>query len=526
MKTSKLFGLALLAISLCFTACDEIRTPAGINADLDGDGIIDGTHPSHPSTPSIRPYKIDMAGVQGFAIVENTSKSPRTKADINGDGVDDDMPNGNESEAVNTSPYALYTIDENGELHVSIFYFEVVQSENGETDASYTEVMKEVSNALQIVPSLVTDLGKYILFSGCQYQILDSDISDEARAICESFVQSKGWVYQDVTYMIRKSDGALFDLSGQSIFCYTAHDELDAGSYYPKYEGPESYIPQATYLTSQQNNLFVLGGNPHAVYRVEDNGDAVDFRQMTQHIDNRCLFSIDATENIYIAELHSQIRELDIYGANGGFNLHQFNSYTWIFDRIIDESGTPFIFIASDYSEFLSARLINCSVEFISKQEFNGQEFRYKESIYVGCNDNFYNWCDYCSILSYNKNTHQWSLRNISNDIQQILEADYDTIVYGSKTYCATVKGSSIEVIKIDFSSETYRTYSLDIDMSSIIPTSYGGHMRQDVPYMTIKGRSPINGAEVLFTIDLISGVNNSTFAQDGRNVVSFFRIN
>ena len=510
MKTSKLFGLALLAISLCFTACD----------------VIDVTHPSHPSTPSIRPYKIDMAGVQGFAIVENTSKSPRTKADINGDGVDDDMPNGNESEAVNTSPYALYTIDENGELHVSIFYFEVVQSENGDTDASYTEVMKEVSNALQIVPSLVTDLGKYILFSGCQYQILDSDISDEARSICESFIQSKGWVYQDVTYMIRKSDGALFDLSGQSIFCYTAHDELDAGFYYPKYEGPESYIPQATYLTSQQNNLFVLGGNPHAVYRVEDNGDAVDFRQMTQYIDNKCLFSIDATENIYIAELHSDIRELDIYGANGGFNLYQFNSYTWIFDRIIDESGTPFIFIASDYSEFLSARLINCSVEFISKQEFNGQEFRYKESIYVGCNDNFYNWCDYCSILSYNKNTHQWSLRNISNDIQQILEADYDTIVYGSKTYCATVKGNSIEVIKIDFSSETYRTYSLDIDMSSIIPTSYGGHMRQDVPYMTIKGRSPINGAEVSFTIDLISGVNNSSFAQDGRNVVSFFRIN
>ena len=117
-------------------------------------------------------------------------------------------------------------------------------------------------------------------------------------------------------------------------------------------------------------------------------------------------------------------------------------------------------------------------------------------------------------------------MRNISNDIQQILEADYDTIVYGSKTYCATVKGNSIEVIKIDFSSETYRTYSLDIDMSSIIPTSYGGHMRQDVPYMTIKGRSPINGAEVSFTIDLISGVNNSTFAQDGRNVVSFFRIN
>ena len=43
---------------------------------------------------------------------------------------------------------------------------------------------------------------------------------------------------------------------------------------------------------------------------------------------------------------------------------------------------------------------------------------------------------------------------------------------------------------------------------------------------MTIEGRSPVNGANVTFTIDLINGDNNSTFAPDGRNVVSFFRIN
>ena len=106
MKISKLFGSALFAISLCVSACDEIGTQAVLNTE-----------------PSIRPQKIDMTGVQGFAIVENTSNAPRTKADINGDGVDDDMPNGNGGEAVTTSPYALYTIDENGELHASIFYF-------------------------------------------------------------------------------------------------------------------------------------------------------------------------------------------------------------------------------------------------------------------------------------------------------------------------------------------------------------------------------------------------------------------
>ena len=200
MKTSKLFGLALLAISFCFTACDEIRTQAGINADLDGDGIIDGTN---PSTPSIRPYKIDMAGVQGFAIVESTSNAPRTKADRDGDGVDDDMPNGNG--VVNTSPYSLYNIDENGDLQVSIFYFEVAPSEDGQVNNGPNEqVLKELTGVLQIVPSLVTDLGKYILFSGCQYHIADSEISDEAKTICDTFIQDKSQFYDVVSLVSGK----------------------------------------------------------------------------------------------------------------------------------------------------------------------------------------------------------------------------------------------------------------------------------------------------------------------------------
>ena len=524
MKTSKLFGLALLAISLCFTACDEIRTPAGINADLDGDGIIDGTHPSHPSTPSIRPYKIDMAGVQGFAIVENTSNAPRTKADTNGDGVDDDMPNSNGGETVNTSPYALYTIDENGELHVSIFYFEVVQSDGDSTDTSYTEVLKEVSNALQIVPSLVTDFGKYILFSGCQYQIIASDISDEALSICQTYInENTKW---DMTYMIRKSDGALFDLSERFHFCYTAHDEWDTGNYKSEYLGSEFYIPSVTYPTSQQNNLFILGLEPSAVYKVEDNGDAVDFKQMTQDVLGG--FCIDSSENIYVINWnlgHDYGKELYIYGANGGFNYHRFNSDLWFIDMKTDDSGVPFIFLTSSDRKFLSARLSNCSVEVMSEADFSGHFHDYKSHQYIGYYNDSYNWCDYSDILSYNKNTHQWSLRTLSNDIVQLLDADYDTIIYGSKTYCARLNGNSIEVIEIELASETYRTYNFNIDMN-FIPISFGGRMMQGVPYMTIEGRSPINGTEVSFTIDLISGVNNSSFAQDGRNVVSFFRIN
>lgn len=515
MKTSKLFRLALLAVSLCFTACDEIGTQGGLNTDIDGDGVIDGTIPSNPSTPSIRPQKINMTGVQGFAIVENTSNAPRTKADINGDG----------GKAVNTSPYALYTIDENGELHASIFYFEVVPSEDGSTDVSNTEVLKEISNALQIVPSLVTDLGQYILFSRCQYHIVDSEISDQAKTICDTFIQNKSQFY-DVVYLIRKTDGALFDLTDSFFFCYTEYHEWHTGRYKSNYYGLGFYIPSVTYPTSIRNNLFVLGSQPRAVYKVEDNGDAVDFKQMTQDVVGG--FCVDSSENIYVVNWYlgdDYGREVHIYGANGGFNLHRFDSEMWFIDMKTDESGVPVIFLTSGNSDFLSARLTNCSVEVLSETDFSGQFFNYKDHQYIGYYNDSYNWCDYSSILSYNKNTHQWSLRNLSDEILQLLSASYDAIVYSSKTYCARLKGNSIEVIEIELASETYRAYSFNID-SNFIPTSFGGRMIQDVPYMIIEGRSPINGAEVTFTIDLISGVNNSTFAQDGRNVVSFFRIN
>ena len=476
------------------------------------------------SNQSIRPCKIDMAGVQGFAIVESTSNAPRTKADRDGDGVDDDMPNGNG--VVNTSPYSLYTIDENGDLQVSIFYFEAAPSEDGQVNNGPNEqVLKELTGVLQIVPSLVTDLGKYILFSGCQYHIADSEISDEAKTICDTFIQDKSQFY-DVVYMIRKSDGALFDLTDRFFFCYSECHEWHTGKYLSHYEGLGFYIPSVTYPTSIRNNLFVLGNQPRAVYKVEDNGDAVDFKQMTQDVVGG--FCVDSSENIYVINWglgDDYGREIHIYGANGGFNLHRFDSDMWFIDMKTDESGVPFIFLTSSDRGFMSARLTNCAVEVMSETDFSDSFYNYKAHQYIGYYNHSYNWCDYSSILSYNKNTHQWSLRNLSNDILQILSAFHDAIVYGSKTYCATVKGNSIEVIEIELASETYRSYSLNIDMN-FIPTSFGGRMIQDVPYMIIEGRSPINGTEVTFTIDLISGVNNSTFAQDGRNVVSFFRIN
>ena len=486
MKTFRLNIIALLSIIPLLNGCSDFLSGIG------------------SSNYSLRPAAIDLDNVTGFVVVDN-SQDAATKS------------------GTSEVSQALYSIDKNGDIKITIFYFEPVE-EDGKTPNE--TIMKEISNALQVVPSLVTDLGKYILFSGCQFQIVNSDISDKARNVCETFVQ-QNHMHPDIVYMIRKSDGALFDLTDKFFFSYS-HPDWEDEKYYPHYDSPEFYISPKSYFTSAKNNLFVNSAQPNAIFRVEDNGDAVDFRQMTQETSFCERFAIDTDENIYHTNWmnNGYGKEIYIYGANSKFYLYKFDYEVWLIDLITDSSGVPYIFVITADREVTCARFSNCDVDIVSKKYFDNTFYNYKNHMYLGYYDDCHKWCDYSSILSYNTKTNDWGLRNVSEDILQVLSANHDAIVYGSKTYCATVKGSSVKVTEIDFISETMRTYTLDVDMTSIIPTTYRGRMSHNVPYMTIEGRSPVNGASVTFTIDLINGDNNSTFAPDGRNVVSFFRIN
>ena len=565
----KLWCTILLCAGI-LTGCALLSGETEVMTDTDDDGIIDGTtpsapsspsNPSNPSTPSIRPYKIDMAEVQGFAIVENTSNAPRTKADKNGDGVDDDMPNDNGSdmgsESVNTSPYALYTIDENGELHVSIFYFEVVQSEGDSTDTSYTEVLKEVSNALQIVPSLVTDLGNYILFSYCQCQISESDISDEARAICKRFIEDSN--IEEM--LIRKSDGALFDLSGQNIFSYES---------YGKGKNVTYNIPEYSYIISSKGNIFSRIGR---VSKIEDNGDAITVSQITQY-DNYFYankvrnFAIDNDENIYdifgyYADCGRRNSQIEIYYNGGGFNVYDILP-TWIlpswnnvspFDVITEKSGITYIFLQYDgaikegeYTNpgtgFISTSITNGIVKTEGESFFNiyydyprGENGYYSKANYqyLGNYDNCISW--YCIaiadqfndnqpvtvILSYNTDTQEWSLEE--RDIQ-INPTDYDVFARGKKCYGATIEDKIINVTEFDIASETSRSYTLPLDIPTIVAPNYSVTIVHDVPYLRIDGRNTINGADASITINLITGENNTSFESDNRTVLYFYRIN
>ncbi len=552
MKTTKLLGIALLAISLGLSGCEGLRSY---------DELTDSTN------PTIRPQKIDMTGVQGFAIVENNSNAPRTKADVNGDGVDDDIPNGNGGEMANTSPYALYTIDENGELHVSIFYFEVVPSEDGSTDASYTEVLKEVSKALQIVPSLVTDLGKYILFSGCKYQIIASDISEEALSICHAHISKNTKL--NMTYMIRKSDGGLFDLSDQPIFSYYANsynswhfDHSYCNNYDPNTGSGNrwTYIPEFTYTTSSKGNLFIRGTY---ISKIEDKRNSITVKQMTLYPNTNTPrssyrnFAVDNDENIYDIFLEKNEKvKIDIYNANSGYNIYELKASLvktpslLDIDVVTDESGIPYIFLIGEGKIInngvgqhvmiaISAVASNGTVA-ILKEDIVQTPFKLENKVnchYLGYYNNCFNWfLQYTprygtsmplgDILSYNNTTHTWSLNPIASGLMSMISANYDVLISGKKFYGIYLNGNDIEVTEIDIVSESTRKYTLTIDIPAIVSPSYNACMVQNTPYFTIEGRNTINGAGISITVNLINGENNSTFASDTRKILTFFRIN
>ena len=154
-----------------------------------------------------------MDGVKGFAVLGN---APSTKSNTKSD----DIP----------APYSLYNIDENGQISLSVFYFETkvshwveVTEEDGSShweiadDEDTQEIIEnELQGAIQLVPSLMTDLGKYILFSGCRFNVCRSDLSEELQQICDMIVERLQrsvkdefdiWDYPDICheFLLRKS---------------------------------------------------------------------------------------------------------------------------------------------------------------------------------------------------------------------------------------------------------------------------------------------------------------------------------
>lgn len=533
-----LYVSLLLVFILPFCSCDEL----GIGSSNASDG----------SQLQVKPVRMDMEHVKGFLIAENGSGSKAlTKAD-----------------AENTEPYALYSIDEEGNIKLTVFYFEIVSETGEDGEEIQSSLQHELSNAVQIIPTLISDLDKYILFSGCRFQVNEEGLSQEALTACQSLVNN-GDYHHGRTFLIRKSDGALFDFEEQdgqisSFFTYRGMYKYDVQSSYtedytsfPDWIYPNAWwqIMPRSWTISARGNLFTSSFNPYGsgvdVYKFVDNGDAVEVIQRTQPYRDLAkggyYFAVDKADNLYFLPSDIPTSDgnlfLDIYLDNGRFNSinlrnseekiqvmdmqadAQGNPYVFYFKRVMETNGYHYSMVVASLADGQYQEILTHPIDI---NDWHEPTFDYP--IFLGNIDAAMHWVyashdSHYMYVQYQPATNSFTMNDFTEDIQDMLSKEYDVFGMSSKLYAAKVSDQSIAVKEYDPLTRSSRLYSLEVDLSSTLSRQYEFIVMDD-PYLIIDGRSTADGSYVSFKLNLLTGENNATYSTDDRKVFSFYRIN
>ena len=311
-------------------------------------------------------------------------------------------------------------------------------------------------------------------------------------------------------------------------------------------------------MTSPKGNLFVQSCQNDHISKIVDNGDAIDIRLLTQDYLTHDLtrFIVDASENIYL--YNNERNYLDVYYFNGEFDAIDmrsqndsdvFDNFPIIFDMKIDDNNIPYLFLVGQYmgsGDAFNEGYIKAGVlsegKYIERNRipitsynwgpyfgFLSNQITYPH--YIGYSNGDFKWflsqefwnIQTFKILTYNKDRDEWILKELPEDLCNIFIKKYDSLLCGVKSYGVNIKDNTIEITEIDIENENYHQYSFNIDVSFIKSQHYITIMMNESPYLIINGKNSENGADVSFKINLVNGENNSTFASDNRNVVSFF---
>ncbi len=507
---------------------------------------------------SVRPVGLDMKGVKGFAVLGNHDV---TRADMeSGNGeIDEEVNDEVIQEPINIpAPYSLYSINENNEISLSVFYFEATTTNQGLQEI----IENELKGVIQVVPSLLTDLGKYILFSGCQFHVCKAGLSDELQQICDAIIENQRLKYNGYNqeYLLRKSDGALFDITEQELFTFytnTAYGGVSFEVTSSKWSSSlEAIVPNSYFI--HKDNIYVM--TPLCVLqKLEDNGDAIDVSRVTQG--GLCRTALlDKDDNIFALMEDG----LHIYRAEGGFNILYFGNGEELVSLGKDNQGNAYLFTKEYNNGFMVTSLANGNPQkiFTSGKEFWDEyhpQYGHLELCHqyltYGPKDSAYGDSGFSYSLGYNNGTFRWffgyedfltsdysvyvpyivqyvpaknevEFVEIPANVKAALEDQYDYMALGAICYGIKVDGINIEVTKIDISNEAVTTNSFVVEpISSIVGRKY--QIAQfATPTLYVSGRNNINGAPAMVSINLLTGDNSASFAGDARSVVTLLRIN
>ena len=567
----KAFFSLLLGSVMTLSSCTKIS----------GDEIHNESFDKYRTTDA-RLVRLDMDGVKGFAVLGN---APYTKSNTKSD----DIP----------AQYSLYNIDENGQISLSVFYYDakvtrpvMVTDEDGSShweiadDEDTQEIIEnELQGAIQLVPSLMTDLGKYILFSGCRFNVCRSDLSEELQQICDMIIENlhgRHGYYAD-EYLLRKSDGALFDINEQEIFSYYWIDPyvMDSGiftcSRLSEDIGSLESIVEDTYFI-HNDNIYVKSRN-NGVYKIVDNGNAIDISRVTQ---NECFdkFVMDKDGNLYALKRpwDGTFFELHSYLAGGGFDIKYYDRRSYV-DMDTDNQGNAYLFtkesvhtnnglvgkgfIVTSLADGQAHEVYNTGMDFwmfdIDGRPANllyyldnygglygtesGELFYDRFARPLKFQNNTFMWLfggpeweyggDDLSylyyktwLLKYTPDQNEAQIVDVPDNVKSAFKAQYDAMSLGKVCCGVRVDGLNIEVTQIDILNETVFTNTFEIEaLSSILDQSYV-IINITTPTLYIRGRSNITGEPVVISVNLFTGENSASFAGDAREVVTLLRIN
>ena len=546
----KAFFSLLLGSVMTLSSCTKISMHNGAIQDRSIDARL---------------VRLDMDGVKGFAVLGN---APSTKSNTKSD----DIP----------APYSLYNIDENGQISLSVFYFETkvshwveVTEEDGSRhwviadDEDTQEIIEnELKGAIQLVPSLMTDLGKYILFSGCRFNVCMSDLSEELQQICDMIIENlhRRHEYYADEYLLRKSDGALFDITEQEIFSYYCDtgSGINTCSRLSEDIGSLESIVEDTYFI-HNDNIYVKSRN-NGVYKIVDNGNAIDISRVTQ---NECFdkFVMDKDGNLYALKrpYAGTFFELHSYLAGGGFDIKYYDRDSYV-DMDTDNQGNAYLFtkeymhtnngwvgkgfIVTSLADGQAHEVYNTGMDFwmfdTDGSPANLFKYLYNFGRLVGT-ESGERLDDFALPLKFQNNTFMWlfggpyyktwllkytpdqneaQIVDVPDNVKSAFKAQYDSMSLGKVCCGVRVDGTNIEVTQIDILNETVFTNTFEIEaLSSILDQRYV-IKNFTTPTLYIKGRSNITGEPVVISVNLFTGDNSASFAGDAREVVTLLRIN
>lgn len=482
----------------------------------------------------IKPVRVDIKGVKSLLVTNNRNRM-LTKAD--------------DVEETN-APYALYGVDRNGKVNLTVFYYEVnvVESDSTGVD-SYAQVIEQrLSEAIQIVPSIITDLDKYILFSGCCYYINELVISEELYPVCASFVESERAKGNGRTFMIRKDDGALFDVSTFGFLRYASDDDREAR--YEEYISG-SYVAEDSFAITR-SGLLVIG--PRGVYKLENNAvnsDAVDFRPIGSSSFN-CIASDQYGENIllYDSPISSNMDPMPEFDDLNDLYLWEQQEHCFSYADLYDNSGNlKVVKFYPPIGRVLDVVPITDSQDGASlcvlvhhdnqlrlySNADGGNDFRVYQSEYVDGEltliDSEWSTRDFLvrNSLSYRVIHYDqyggWPCKPILQVVKDIAipENQYDYF-YSSGEYLYAVKLNdyTLHVAVYDEMLAIQSEQIIPVELPSDVIITNHYFSGSDLIY---QGRYSSGGGQWSMRIDFITNKSNST-QYEGLNVVTFFKIN